>query len=48
MAAGDRIAAEGRGPMMFASIALFKALNAGKRNPPQAPRRKAVKNYKVV
>jgi hypothetical protein len=40
MAAGDRIAAEGRGPMMFANITLFKALNAGQRNPPQAPRRK--------
>jgi hypothetical protein len=39
-------AAEGRLPVMFAHIALLKALNAEK--PPPEPRRKPVKKYKVI
>ena len=34
-------AVEGSGPLMFAEIAIRKAVNAGKRAPEPAPRRRA-------
>jgi hypothetical protein len=42
------MAVEGHSPLMLAHVALLKALNAGKRNPPREPRRKAIKKYKVA
>ena len=42
------MAAEGRLPVMFAHIALLKALNAGTPKPPPAPRKKATKKYRLV
>jgi hypothetical protein len=42
------MAAEERLPVMFANIALLKALNAGKPKPASAPRKKATKKYRVV
>jgi hypothetical protein len=42
-------AVEERGPLMFAEIAVRKAVNAGKTAPqPTTPRRKAAKKYRVV
>lgn len=41
-------AAEGRGPLLHASIGMNKALNFGKPEPEKAPRRKAVKKYRIV
>jgi hypothetical protein len=41
------MAAEDRLPVMFAHIALPKALNAGK-SKPLAPRKKAAKKYRIV
>jgi hypothetical protein len=41
------MAAEGRLPVMFAHIALLKALNAGTPQVP-APRKKATKKYRLV
>jgi hypothetical protein len=38
-------AAEGRGPMMFAHVAMLKALDV---DPTQTPRKKRAKKYKVV
>jgi len=40
------MAAEDRLPVMFAHIALLKALNA--REPKPAPRKKATKKYRIV
>jgi hypothetical protein len=42
------MAAEGRLPVMFAHIALLKALNAGKPKPAPAPRKKAAKKYRML
>ena len=41
-------AVEERGPLMFAEIAVRKAVNAGKTAPQPTPRRKAAKKYRVV
>jgi hypothetical protein len=42
------MAAEGRGPMIFAHIAMLKALNAWNPKPASEPRKKATKKYKVI
>ena len=42
------MAAEGRLPVMFAHVAMLKALNAGKPKPASAPRKKATKKYRLV
>lgn len=42
------MAAEGRGPVMHARIAMLQAMNFGKPKPDKEPRRKAVKAYRVV
>jgi hypothetical protein len=41
-------AVEERGPLMFAEIAVRKAVNAGKTAPQSTPRRKAATKYRVV
>ena len=41
-------AVEERGPLMFAEIAVRKALNAGKPGPAPDPRREAAKKYRIV
>jgi hypothetical protein len=41
-------AAESRGPMMFAQIALTQALHAGRADKEGAPRRKPAKKYRIV
>jgi hypothetical protein len=41
-------AAEGRGLLMFAYVAMRQALRQGKSAPDPEPRRKAVKKYRVV
>jgi hypothetical protein len=41
-------AAEGRGLLMFADVAVRQALSHGKAAPDPEPRRKAVKKYRVV
>jgi len=42
------IAAEGRGPMMFAHIGMLRALDHGKPAPEQQPRRKAAKKFRIA
>jgi hypothetical protein len=42
------IAAEERGPLMFAHIAMLRALDHGKPAPVQPPRRKAAKKYRIA
>lgn len=42
------MAAEGRGPLMHARIAMLRAMNFGKPKPDKEPRRKAVKAYRVI
>jgi hypothetical protein len=42
------MAAEDRGPLMHARIAMLQALSHGKPAPTQLPRRKAVKKYRIV
>ncbi len=42
------MAAEGRGPLMFARVGMIRALNHGWPAPEKPPRRKAVKVYKVI
>lgn len=42
------LAAEGRVPIMFASIGMLKALKHGKPSPALGPRRKPAKRYKVI
>ena len=42
------MAAEDRLPVMFAHIALLKALNIWKPRPAPSPRKKAAKRYKVI
>jgi hypothetical protein len=42
------MAAEGRGPMIFAHIAMLKALNAWNPKPASEPRKKVTKKYKVI
>lgn len=41
-------AAEGRGPLMHAHIAMLRAINAGKPEPVREPRRKAVRKYRII
>ena len=41
------MAAEGRGPMIHAHIAMLQALNHRKPTPEPPPRRKAAKAYKA-
>jgi hypothetical protein len=42
------MAAEGRLPVMFAHIAMLKALNAGASRPEPKPRKKPAKKYRVI
>ena len=42
------MAAEDRGPLMHARIGMLKALSHGKPVPDKPPRRKAVKQYRIV
>ena len=41
-------AAEGSGPLMFAEVAIRRAVLAGKPPPSKAPRRKVAKKYRVI
>jgi hypothetical protein len=41
------MAAEGRGPLMFAHIAMLRALHHGEPNPPHPPR-KSAKAFKII
>ena len=42
------LAAEGRGPVMFAHIAMLRALHHGKPTPPPQRRKKPAKIYRIV
>jgi len=42
------MAAEDRLPVMFANIAMLKALNAGKPKPASEPRKKPTKRYRMI
>ena len=42
------MAAEGRGPVMHARIAILRALNHGRPEPTAQPRRRAAKKYRIV
>lgn len=42
------MAAQGRGPLMHARIAMMKALNFGKPEPPLERRGKRVKAYRII
>jgi hypothetical protein len=42
------MAAEGRLPVMFANIAMLKALNAERPKQTPSPRKKATKRYRIV
>jgi hypothetical protein len=42
------MAAEGKGPLLLARIAMLRALNAGKPDPKLSPRKKRVKAYRIV
>jgi hypothetical protein len=41
-------AAEDRGPLMFARIAVSRALNHGRPSPEKEPRRKRAKTFKII
>lgn len=42
------MAAEGRGPMLHARIAMLRAMHHGKPKPEKEPRRKAVKVMRII
>jgi hypothetical protein len=42
------MAAEGRGPMLHATVGMRRALNAGKSAEPVTSRKKRVKVYKII
>jgi hypothetical protein len=42
------MAAKGERPVMFAHIAMLKALHAGKPAPVRQPRRKPARKYRIV
>lgn len=42
------MAAEGRGPLMHARIAMLRALHHGRPSPPPGPRKKPAKRYRMI